>query len=370
LKNFLFLVLALLTIPFVGAQTTIAVDAQSPEKYDITRIEADSIYDKVKKLPDESQLSFAVIKDGKTRYYGIHRKNDSIFSITNHQSVFEIGSISKVFTATLLAGFVLEGKLQLQDHINSYLDIPFKEDQKVSFQDLSNHTSGLPRLPTNLILDFEHRNNPYARYDETKLKSYLRDTMALSEVTKQGEFGYSNLGAGLLGYTLAQIEKTDYQSLLETRITGKYGMQRTTTNRAEISEFLVPGRNGGTIVPNWDLAVLMGAGGIVSSTEDLAKFTLAQFDIANKEMLMTRTKTVQMNENTSIGLGWFIYTTTTNKTIHTHDGGTGGYTSSMLIDCDSKNGVVVLSNISALGQGTEKVNQISKALLSTLDQYK
>lgn len=370
MKKFLFLFLFLIAIVSLSAQSEIAVDAQSPEKFGISKIEADSIYAKVKKLPDESQLSFALIKNGETVYYGIHRKSDSIFSVENHQNVFEIGSISKVFTATLLAGLVQENKVSLTDNINAYLDIPFKGNHKINFQELSNHSSGLPRLPSNLILDFASRNNPYAAYDEEKLKAYLKDTMAIGEVTKRGEFGYSNLGAGLLGYTLSKIEKSDYQTLLKSRITTKYNMNRTTTDRTEIDNDLVPGRNGGTIVPNWDLAILMGAGGIVSSTEDLAKFALAQFDTSNKEMLLTRTKTFDMKEDTSIGLGWFIYRTETGKTIHTHDGGTGGYTSSMLIDCENKNGVVLLSNISALGQGTEKINQLSKSLLSTLGDYK
>ena len=269
----------------------------------------------------------------------------------------------------MLAAFVGDGKVKLKDNINDYLDIPFKEDQKISFQNLSNHTSGLPRLPTNLELDFIHRNNPYARYDEAKLHRYLKDTMALGVDTKIGEFGYSNLGAGLLGYTLEKLANSDYQSLLKERITSKFGMNRTTTDRSEINAFLVPGRNGGTIVPNWDLAILVGAGGIVSTTEDLSKFALAQYDEDNKEMALTRIKTTALDERTGIGLGWFIYKANKN-TLYTHDGGTGGYTSSMIIDCKNKNGVVVLSNISALGRGTDKVNAVSKSLLLTLGDYK
>ena len=368
-RLFLFF-LTLLSLSRVNAQSEIAVDAQSPEDFGITRVEADSIYDKVKKLPDESQISFALIKNGETRFYGIRRKNDSIFSVENHQNVFEIGSISKVFTATLLAYMVLDDKLKLENNINDYLDVRFKADQKISFKSLANHTSGLPRLPTNLILDFEHRNDPYARYDETKLKVYLKDSMALSDDAQPGEFEYSNLGAGLLGYTLSKIKKTDYQSLLESFITNKYGMERTTTDKAEISEVLILGRNNGTIVPNWDLGVLVGAGGIVSSSEDMSKFVLAQFDTNNKEMVLTRKKTAIMNDDTSIGLGWFFYKTLNGKTIYTHDGGTGGYTSSMRIDCEGKNGVVVLSNISALGTGTDKINILSGALLQILDRYK
>ena len=368
MKKYFFLLLFVFITGCSNAQTENAIYAQSPELFGISRVEADSIFEKVKKLPDESQVSFAIIKNGETRFYGIHRKNDSIFSIDNHENVFEIGSISKVFTATLLADFVLEDKVKLSDPINDYLDIPFKDDQKLVFETLSNHTSGLPRLPTNLVLDFIHRNNPYAEYDETKLRAYLKDTMALSEGAKPGEFEYSNLGAGLLGYTLAQIEGTDYESLLRNRILSKYDMVHTTTLKENVTDILIPGRNGGTIVPNWDLAALVGAGDIVSNVTDMTKFVLAQFNEANTELALTRTKTTDMNETTGIGLGWFTYTKN-GKELHTHDGGTGGYTSSMIIDCKSKNGVIVLSNISALGQGTEKINQLSGSLLRTLGNY-
>ena len=369
MRHYFFLFLFALGLSCSNAQKGVAVDAQTPEVFGITRIEADSIYNKVKMLPKESQVAFAIIKNGETRFYGIHRKNDSIFSVDNRESVFEIGSISKVFTATLLAQLVLEDKVKLFDNINDYLDIPFKDNQKITFQGVSNHTSGLPRLPTNLRLDFVHRNNPYAQYDASKLKEYLRDSMALDEHIKPGKFEYSNLGAGLLGYSLAQIEKTNYHTLLQKRITDKYDMVHTTTDRSEIGDLLVPGRNGGTIVPNWDLAVLMGAGGIISSTEDLSKFVLAQFDTQNEALTLTRTKTTDMNENTGIGLGWFIHTTKSNQTLYTHDGGTGGYTSSLVIDCKDKNGVIVLSNVSALGQGTDKITQLSGTLLHTLGDY-
>ncbi|QCW99175.1 beta-lactamase family protein [Aggregatimonas sangjinii] len=370
MKRYFILFLLLIIVGYSNAQTEVATDAQSPKQFGITRVEADSIFDKVKKLPKESQIAIALIKNGETRFYGIHRKNDSIFSIDNHEKVFEIGSISKVFTSTMLAQFVLEDKVKLTDAINDYLPISFKDDQRVTFQSLANHTSGLPRLPTNLVLDFIHRNNPYAEYDEIKLKTYLKDTMNLAEGIAPGQFEYSNLGAGLLGYTLSQIEKTDYQTLLQNRITNKYGMEHTTADRSEVGALLVPGRNGGTIVPNWDLAILVGAGGIVSSTEDLTKFALAQFDSANAEMVLTRTKTADMKEDTGVGLGWFIYKTDTGQTLHTHDGGTGGYTASMIIDCENKNGVIVLSNVSALGLGTDKINKLSGSLLRTLGDYK
>jgi len=370
MKQYILFVITLLAITYTNAQVELAFDAQSPKEYGITTVEADSVYNKVKKLPDESQLSIALIKNGVVRFYGVHRKNDSIFSVKNHQNVFEIGSISKVFTSTMLAGLLLEDKLQVENYINDYLDIPFKDDQKISFQMLSNHTSGLPRMPTNMIMNFFNGNNPFEDYGAENLKEYLKDTMNLAEFKKPGEFEYSNLGAGLLGYTLTQIEKANYESLLQSRITTKYGLINTTTDRNKIIDLLLLGRNGGTVVPNWDMDVLVGAGGIKSNVEDLSKFALAQFDTANEELNLTRIQTTRVDQNTSVGLGWLIKRTKNDRTLYAHDGGTGGYTSIMTIDCEHKNGVIILSNISALGQGMDKIHKLARSLLNTIDDYR
>jgi len=95
----------------------------------ITKEQSQLIFENAKTFPNHTQISIAIIKDGKVNYYGINKKNDTLLSVNNQKSVFEIGSISKVFTSTLLANFVIDGKIQLNNNTNNYLNSPFSNDR-------------------------------------------------------------------------------------------------------------------------------------------------------------------------------------------------------------------------------------------------
>ena len=143
----------------------------------------DFIYQKVKRFPDNTEISIAIIQNGKPSFYGVNRLKDSIVATENNTKVFEIGSISKVFTSILLANFVLEDKLKLDDAINDYIELPIKGGKVFSFKQLANHTSGLNRLPSNLQETITDQNNPYQNYDNVKLEDYLENKFFLSQKT-------------------------------------------------------------------------------------------------------------------------------------------------------------------------------------------
>ena len=364
MRNYFYCLIILLGYSCANAQPETATNQQLFEEYGITKTQSDSIFDKIKNFPNKTQIAIAIIKSGKVQFYGVERDQGSLKSVHNEESVFEIGSISKVFTSTLLAGLFLDQKINsLDDPIDGYLGFSFKDDQKLTFKELANHTSGLPRMPTNLIMTFMKRNNPFAAYDEVKLKRYLTDTMSLS---KERSVAYSNLGVGLLGYTLAKIENTTYAELLKNRITTKYELLQTTAIRSEVEALVVKGRNGGTVVPNWDMAVLEGAGGILSTVKDLSNFAIAQFSPENKELSLTRVKTVSAGKKSAVGLGWFLLQTDFGNPIFFHNGGTGGYTSSMMLDLETRNGVIILSNISAYSPNMGRIDKLTKSLMRTL----
>ena len=328
--------------------------------------QAELIFTTLKAFPSNTQFSIAIIENGSARFFGAKRQQDTVISIENHQQVFEIGSITKVFTSTLLAELVNEGKVDLNKNISDYLESPLKDNTKITFQQLANHTSGLPRLPTNLLLFAVDPFNPYRDYDENKLKQYLTSELKLSQ--NPGEkYEYSNLGVGLLGHVISRIDKKNYEDILQERIFSKYKMVNSTTIRNKIQSKLVKGLNAvGEEVPNWDLAVLMGAGGILSSAEDLSKFAMAQFDESNLALKLTRTKTFDVNENLSLGLGWHILKKPAADW-YWHNGGTGGYLSSMAIDTKSKNGMIVLSNVTAFHQNGKNIDKLCFELMKTLE---
>ncbi len=305
---------------------------------------AEIIFSKSKDLPNNTQLSIALIQNGKTNYYGIIKVNDTIKPNENQNKIFEIGSITKVFTSTVLTSLVADKKLKITDEINSYYSFPFKNNIKIKFESLANHTSGLPRLPENL--DLSNETNPYKNFGEREIEDYLKNLLKLeNEPSKISS--YSNLGAGLLGYTLGLSQKTSFQKLLQKRIFDKYKMTNSFTSSQNLNNKLVKGLDGnGEVVTNWDFDVLFGGGGILSSTEDLVKFAYAQFNPKNKELTLTRKSTFNIDESMKIGLGWHILKTDKGFNWVWHNGGTGGYSSSMVIDAEKKNGVIILSNVS------------------------
>lgn len=347
------------SVPLKLAQNKQEISGKS-----ITKVQSELIFEKIKAFPDDTQLSMALITNGKVDFYGVKRDRNKIITVDNHNKVFEIGSISKVFTSTLLANFVLNNKLQLDDSIGNHLGIELSENQNITFRELANHTSGLPRLAQNRGFGlFQDSDNPYRDYGEDKLMEYLTEKMVLGEK----EYAYSNIGAAILGYSIAKIGNTTYQELVENTIFSKYGMRNSSTSWANVGSKLVKGLNkDGELTPNWDLNVHVGAGGILSTSEDLSKFAVAQFDSTNLELALTRQKTHRIDEGVHVGLGWHMLRTEHLDEFITHNGGTGGYTSSIAVDMKSKNGVVVLSNVSAFHENYTAVVELCNQLLESL----
>lgn len=335
---------------------------------------SDLFFEKVKPFPNRTQLSIAFIKNGEVSYYGVKKENDTIKNIDNEYMIFEIGSITKVFTATLLANAVLNGQIGWDDEINSYYNFAFKDEKKLYFKDLANHTSGLESIPGNLKLE-EYLTtsisgasvNPYKSYSENQLEVYLKDDVKLREGQK--EYNYSNFGAGLLGYTLCLADKSSLNDLYKKNIFDKYGMRNTYSNIKDIETNFVKGLNGnGDETCNWvwDSDVLMGAGGLLSCVSDLAKFAIAHFDDNNRELAMTRKATFKVSEVLKVGLGWHIIVGD-GQELHWHNGGTGGYTSSMILDVEKKNGVIILSNISSFSQEMKNIDELSFGLMKLIN---
>lgn len=333
---------------------------------EITEEQIGLIAEKTKEFPENTELSIAFINNGRVNYYGIKRQNNTIVEIENQTSVFEIGSLTKVFTTTLLADYVNEGKIDLEENINNYLPFKLHDDIQISFKDLANHTSGLPRIPSNMLLSVMfNRSNPYKNYSENKLEKYLTRRAKISQDSVKS-FAYSNLGIGLLGYTLTKIENTTYPALLNDKIFSKYGMGNSFTSRSECENKMVSGMDKmGKRTSNWDFSSLESAGAILSTAEDLSKFAMAQFVELNRELALTREITHIIDENRSIGLGWFISKTESGDIIHKHKGLTGGYTSEMAIDVKNKTGIVILSNLSGFSKNTDNIETLCLDLLST-----
>jgi CubicO group peptidase (beta-lactamase class C family) len=367
MKNLLMLLNGLFLLSCSNGQTQIAETGLKSTQIQTSEEQTELIYEKTKSFPENTQLSIAIIDKGKVKFIGIKRVNDSIIQIENHRSAFEIGSISKIFTSTLLANFVVNNRLKLENNIQDFVDFDLKTNESITFKQLANHTSGLPRLPSNLNLMLADPSNPYKDYDEEKLKSYLKEKIKLNQAPGT-KYEYSNLGAGLLGYLLKEISTTNYNKLLEEIVFSKYGMSSSSADRSKLKSELVKGLDSnGKETANWDFNVLVGAGGILSTVEDLTKFSLAQFEQENAELQLTHQPTFKLSETMEIGLGWLIIKASDgNNEVIWHNGGTGGYTSSMALDLNNKNGIIILSNVSAFNKDMGEIDNLCFGLIKAM----
>ena len=280
--------------------------------------------------------------------YGHLEKGDP--RALNGDTVFEIGSATKVFTSLLLAEMVERGEVALDDPVSKYLPsgvkMPERNGRSITLIDLATHTSGLPPIPTNMT--WKDPGNPYADYSVELLYQFLSTYQLTRDIGSQ--YAYSNLGGGLLGHVLARRAGMDYETLVRSRICDPLGMNSTRiTLSPEMKARLAVGHNQGLeSVENWDLPTLAGAGALRSTANDMLTFLAANLGYVKSPLAPAMAAMLKVRRPTGqpgleVALGWHIWTTN-GKEIVWHNGGTGGYRSFIGFDPKARIGVVALSN--------------------------
>jgi CubicO group peptidase (beta-lactamase class C family) len=292
--------------------------------------------------------SVSVLQNGKTFFYNYGETKQGNHQLPTVHSIYEIGSISKTFTATLLAFAVNEGKAKLNDPVNKYLpkDIPALEfnGKPITLEGLSNHSSGLPRLPDNLKEVKE--DNPYHNYDEQAMMEFLRHVKLTRE--QGAEYEYSNFAVGLLGVILEKIYKKPYDQLVLEKICTPLQMTETIQyiSKKDTALFVSGHNEQGKPVSQWDFKAIAAAGALRTSTTDLIKYANANLFTnitgLNKAIQLTHIKTFSKGIN-EVGLGWH-FIKLNDHMILSHGGGTGGFRTTISFDTEKKIAVVILSN--------------------------
>jgi serine-type D-Ala-D-Ala carboxypeptidase/endopeptidase len=263
-------------------------------------------------------------------------------------TVFEIGSITKVFTSLLLADMVQRGEVGLTDPVANYLPskvrTPERGGEQITLKDLASHTSALPRMPSNV--DPADPANPFADYSVDRLYEFLSSYRLPRDIGSR--FEYSNIGGALLGHALAQRAGTDYETLVEDRITQTLGMPSTRIHLTpEMQSRLAVGHAYGLApTPNWDLGALVGAGALRSTASDLLTFLAANLGYTQTRLAPAMASMLKGRRNmgqAEIGLAWFVDKPQGVEIVF-HEGSTGGYRSFIGYDPKAGVGVVVLSN--------------------------
>ena len=287
-------------------------------------------------------------------------------------TLFEVGSITKTFTALLLADMVIKGEVKLDDPVEKWLPqglglrgglkLRDHTGAPIRLVDLATHRSGLPRLPDNMPNGT--RADPYVDYREQQLLIYLKDRETQVEndggkATKRRDqaYAYSNLGYGLLGYVLARAADTSYAGLLQKRVLTPLGLTSTYLDipRGELARFSNPHyvHRDATLKRNkhWRFDVIAPAGALIMSARDMGRYAQAAsgaIDTPLKAAFALAYKKYGdgLSPKNAQGLAW-IAAQLNERTVFNHDGMTGGFAASLWVDPDRKSAVAVLSNASA-----------------------
>lgn len=285
-------------------------------------------------------------------------------------SVFEIGSVTKTFTAAALASMAADGTVRLDQPVAELLPpgtvVPSRGGRPIRLVDLATQTSGLPRLPDNLAP--RDPADPYADYDGARLLAFLARYRLPRDPGARYE--YSNLGAGLLGYALAARAGTSYERLVAGRVLRPLGMTETAvTLGPALRARLAPGHDaGGAAVPGWTLDALAGAGALRSTAADMARYVAAHLAAPPATALAAALAATHLKRaetgvpDLGIGLAWHVATPSAGPawgdTLVWHNGQTGGYASFAGFSPARGVGVVVLSNTA------RSVDDLALALLT------
>ena len=307
-----------------------------------------------KKARKHVGIAVGVRQRGTTHTTGRGRVADDRSHPPDERTIFEIGSITKVFTGTLLADMAREGLVALDDPVQKHLPdgvaIPVR-GRPITLADLASHTSGLPRLPKGFLRRaLRERHNPYATFTVDELHAAIAATKPRR--APGTKFRYSNYGAGLLGHALALRAGTSYEGLVTERIARPLRLSDTVIDvpDEDLARFAEGHNRRGRAVPHWDLPSLPGAGALRSTVADLLVFLDAQLGRAPaglaKAIRTTREPRARRGA-LAVGLGWMMLPVPGQPgPVVWHDGGTGGFRSVAGFVEEAETAVVVLSSSS------------------------
>jgi serine-type D-Ala-D-Ala carboxypeptidase/endopeptidase len=272
------------------------------------------------------------------------------------ETVFEIGSVTKVFTALLLASMARRGEVGLDDpasrHLPSDFKLPLREGREITLADLATHTSGLPRWPllTGDSVPSQVAIDAAARISLEDFKAWLANVHLPQNPPAAGAWWYSNVGYALLGMALAHRGGRSYEALLQARVIGPIGLRDTTFYPTPAMGPRLAEGHGRDLkpLPPFEGGIFIAAGALRSTPRDLARFAAAILPgstspIARDEALLLTVRRTALWLGGMQALGWEALDAP-GGTLINKDGVTFGQTVSMVFDPDKRKAIVVFSN--------------------------
>jgi CubicO group peptidase (beta-lactamase class C family) len=295
--------------------------------------------------PHATGLSIGIIKDGKGLIYHYGEITKGSSQLPTGKTIYEIGSITKTFTATILANAVLENRVRLDDDVRKYLPEPYPnleyKGQAITFQDLSNHSARIPSEPDDYFTQPQYDPmKPWNDYSTSMLWQYLQRVVI--DTFPGYKFQYSNVGVSVLGHILEKVYDLPFDELIKKYITDPLRMNYTGTvmdnkiNKQMASKY----SSNGNPVPYWSQPAFTPAGvGMHSCLDDMLNYLNAQIAEDNSAIRLTHQPTAN-----NLGLGWGVGNVGTLYRKLEHNGATNGFASNIKAFPEIKTGFVILVN--------------------------
>ncbi|SDR21654.1 serine hydrolase [Pseudoxanthomonas sp. CF125] len=290
-------------------------------------------------------MAVAVIeKDAVARTFAC--ADDKDVARIDANSAFEIGSVSKTMNAALLADLIGQGKASLDDPLADYLPtgtkVPAFEGRKILLRHVVTHTSGLPALPARL--GATDMNDPYVNLTEDALLASLGDaTLSAAPGTK---FEYSNFASMVLSYAVAHRAGEDYETLIRQRLFAPLKMDNAYIKQLPAGVRAAQGHSpNGKAVSAWNFSTnLAGVGGVRATLDDMIDYV--QGELGKPAVSITpalKLSQQEVSKTPPMAMNWMLMPVA-GRTVHVHEGGTGGFSSFVAFDVARQRGVVILSD--------------------------
>ncbi len=287
-------------------------------------------------------------------HYGTaSKKSDQMLT---DSSLFEIGSVTKTFTSSLVSILVEENLLSYDSTLNSYLDQKYRNKyfDTLTIRNLVQHTANLPKMPVDFGAHEKELNNPYAHYTKKQLLRFYKKYRPIPLGKKDPRYMYSHVSYGLLEIAIEKVTGKDYESLLNEKVLTPMGLNNTFAaydehEKSKDKLTKAYSRNG-KHVPHWDFQSFTASEGLKSNVTDLVSYLKHHLELEETpyDSLLNDNTSPKINtgfsENAFMGNGWHIIKLKKYYNAVLHSGSSSGHRAFIGFVKETKTGVVLLSN--------------------------
>lgn len=312
-------------------------------------------------VPDSVQFAYCVIKEGVPHYFGFIKENQSMKPIDNKHSVFGVGSLTKVFTGLVLAEKVENSNWNVDSQLVHFFSFPLAAGGDRTLRGLVTHTAGVPRLGDDVAEDI---TNPYVKSTDEKLTDYLKNRLTVVDTVG---YEYSNLGSAMLGYLLEQSEGRSIEQIWQDLVFSPLGMKHSYGDFPSDNSVVVEGRDSiGKPTPYWEMNAYAGAGAILSSVYDLGLWLNHYFQGKDAVYQRSLTALFPVNDYMFLAYAWHGLKRAEGVNWYFHNGGTNGYTATVLMEPKGKDAVIILTNLSAFHAFSPYIDRVAMEIMEQL----